>query len=292
MHKRRIRSFLLCLVWVGVVALGYRALAQSQETVDGLHGRVDVICSYPAGDVAQAVFWSENVKESVRNIVGAVAQASGLRPNFLVGPARVDNAAAAIWTSPDGSKIRLIVYNPEWMDAVASQTQTDWAGSSIIAHEVGHHLQGHTILHRDTPGQPDRELEADEFSGFIIARMGGTLAQAQIAMRTFGSVEGSATHPPRHLRLAAIARGWQQGQSSEAAGWPARSQPHLSTGDAATPAEADTDADRPSPEGRSQAGTTATTCLTPLGDCRIAPTTLGAPCQCQTLLGSLPGEAH
>ena len=37
---------------------------------------------------------------------------------------------------------------------------------TLLAHEVGHHLNGHTI-HRGG-STPELELEADEFAGFIL----------------------------------------------------------------------------------------------------------------------------
>jgi hypothetical protein len=42
--------------------------------------------------------------------------------------------------------------------------------------------------------------------------LGGTLDEAQIVMRTIASDEGSATHPPKDARLAAITNGWKQAQ--------------------------------------------------------------------------------
>jgi hypothetical protein len=136
---------------------------------------------------------------------------SGLRPNFQVRAANVPNAAARVEADQ-----RFILYNPEFMRQVATSTGTDWAAYSIMAHEIGHHLQGHTL----EPGgsRPPIELEADEFSGFILARMDGTLAQAQAAMNRLASETGSATHPAKAQRLAAIKAGWEKGRQTRADG--------------------------------------------------------------------------
>lgn len=103
---------------------------------------------------------------------------------------------------------RYLLYNPTFLAAVNRAGHTDWAGISILAHEMGHHLNGHTL--RAGGSQPEDELEADEFSGFVLRRLGASLAQAQAAMAAVSPNEGSATHPGRAPRLAAIGRGWSR----------------------------------------------------------------------------------
>ncbi|OWY23184.1 hypothetical protein C7N43_07475 [Sphingobacteriales bacterium UPWRP_1] len=94
----------------------------------------------------------------------------------------------------------------------SSSTTADWAAISIMAHEVGHHLNGHTL--QAGGSKPDLELEADEFSGFILYKLGATLEQAQQAMRSpLISDYGTFTHPPRQQRLNAIATGWNNARN-------------------------------------------------------------------------------
>ena len=40
---------------------------------------------------------------------------------------------------------RYLLYNPKFLAAVNRAGHTDWAGISILAHEMGHHLNGHTL---------------------------------------------------------------------------------------------------------------------------------------------------
>ena len=61
--------------------------------------------------------------------------------------------------------------------------------------------------------RPDLELQADKFSGFVCAKLGATLQQAQAAMNSIASTSGSSTHPPKSARIEAIALGWNQGNS-------------------------------------------------------------------------------
>src|SRR5690606_36946785 len=53
------------------------------------------------------------------------------------------------------------------------------------------------------------ELEADEFSGFVLRKMGASLADAQAAMAVLSDERDSYTHPGRASRLAAINNGWK-----------------------------------------------------------------------------------
>ena len=55
-----------------------------------------------------------------------------------------------------------------------------WAPVSIMAHEIGHHLSGHTITSGGS--RPAIELEADKFSGYVLYRMGATQTAATKAI--------------------------------------------------------------------------------------------------------------
>jgi hypothetical protein len=144
-------------------------------------------------------------------IIREITEAVGLQPRFeLRATTQVDNAAAVVY----GGR-RYLLYNPNFLAAVNRAGHTDWAGISILAHEMGHHLNGHTL--RAGGSQPEDEMEADEFSGFVLRRLGASLAQAQAAMAAVSPDAGSATHPGRAPRLAAISRGWGRATAQIAA---------------------------------------------------------------------------
>ncbi|AYA36160.1 membrane-binding protein [Hymenobacter oligotrophus] len=139
-----------------------------------------------------------------RDVLREITDVVGLKPRFeLRATTQVENAAAVVY----GGK-RFLLYNPQFVGAVNRAGRTDWAGISILAHEMGHHLNGHTLK----PGgsNPADELEADEFSGFVLRKMGASLAEAQTAMAMVAQDYDSPTHPGRPTRLTAIGRGWQQ----------------------------------------------------------------------------------
>ena len=144
---------------------------------------------------------------STTNVLQEITDVVGLKARFELRATRdIDNAAAVVY---DGK--RYLLYNPDFLAAVNRAGHTDWAGISILAHEMGHHLNGHTL--RGGGSQPADELEADEFSGFVLRKLGASLAQAQAAMAAVADDQGSSTHPGRSPRLAAIGQGWQRANS-------------------------------------------------------------------------------
>jgi hypothetical protein len=141
--------------------------------------------------------------------VAKIMRFTGLPQNFTIMESDVPNAAAMIVMDTDGLPKRVIAYNRQFMSDVASATGTgDWPGTSILAHEIGHHLSGHTLM----PGgsQPPIELEADKFSGFVLFKMGASLPEAEKAIATLIPEADGPTHPGRQKRLKAVQAGWQQ----------------------------------------------------------------------------------
>lgn len=139
----------------------------------------------------------------------------GLRPNFRVLAVRsidgiaIENAAAILLRQPNESGLGqpYIVYNPEW---IARNIATDrWKAIAVLSHEIGHHLQQHTLTCQGSDHR--KEIEADEFAGRVLRALGASLDDAQSLWRGL-SEHGSQTHPPRAERLAAVQRGWQNGR--------------------------------------------------------------------------------
>jgi hypothetical protein len=77
---------------------------------------------------------------------------------------------------------------------------------TLLAHEIGHHINGHT--NRKGGDKLLMELQADEFAGYVMHKLGATLLQAQNVMFYIARTEDSKTHPARNLRLLAIEKGW------------------------------------------------------------------------------------
>jgi hypothetical protein len=113
------------------------------------------------------------------------------------------------------------VYDPHWYDLNSS---SNYGGAVLVlGHEVGHHVCGHRGYSKtDAEGNRRQELEADRYLGAAVrknersaAQIGMSLAYTisdviEAAERSY-SAEGSQTHPPRVVRIAAIWDGYNHG---------------------------------------------------------------------------------
>jgi hypothetical protein len=196
-------------VVVALGAIGTPALAQLHvktyefgKTAYGFHG-------LPA---SRRITTFQAESEAVR-IFEQILGAQGLSARIQIrASGDVVNAAAFL----DDTGARVIAYNTLFMDEVKQKTGRYWALISIMAHEVGHHLNFHTYVKGMPPPDESRrdELEADYFSGHALARLGASLDDALAAMRAIAPVEETSTHPGREARLQAIALGWKAARPS------------------------------------------------------------------------------
>lgn len=133
----------------------------------------------------------------------------GLEPNFnIVVDFKVPNAQAFIYR-----KKRYIKYNPDFMNRIVDSTYTDWSAWSVLAHEIGHHLLGHTV--QKYKFSHENELSADHFSGFILYKLGANLEEAVACIKEEGNLHGTKSHPPLEKRVEAITDGWKQAEYLE-----------------------------------------------------------------------------
>lgn len=154
----------------------------------------------------------------VRTMLGHV----NWQENFqLREQAGINNAYATVVRNQ-----RYIVYDNAFLENLDAHAGTKWASISVLAHEMGHHYRNHVIDQRGST--PPKELEADYFSGYVMAKMGASLPEARAAMEKIATARGSASHPARADRLTAIAQGWNQA-SGNASPPPATNTPPRQT---------------------------------------------------------------
>ena len=167
-------------------------------------------CSYDGSPVTAApAALSGNVPDECSTTVKRIMGFTGLPANFVVVAGPVDNAAAVILLDQNKIPRRIIAFSPDFMAAARSKVGGNpWGPISIMAHEIAHHLSGHTIV----PGgsRPEIELEADKFSGFVLQKMGAPLEAATQMILTVGTSHGTPTHPDKKSRAAAIRQGWTE----------------------------------------------------------------------------------
>lgn len=157
---------------------------------------------------------SFTTNEDAAKAVDKILRPLGLPHNFvLVSCPRIRNAVAV--TPKDG--IRYIVYDNEFMQGITKAT-TNWSNLSILAHEIGHHLCGHTLIGATSlADQRLKELEADEFSGFIMYKLGATLTQAEAAVMLLSNNRDDkfSTHPSLSKRVTAISKGYNKSKAEQ-----------------------------------------------------------------------------
>jgi tetratricopeptide (TPR) repeat protein len=152
---------------------------------------------------------AENALDKILNTIGA-------SKNFVLTPCSEINNAAA--TSYKG--IRYILYDKEFMRSINSRTN-NWSSLAIFAHEVGHHINGHAldltmyaggvVEAKSLANKRKQELEADEFAGFVMARLGASLDNALAFTRVFKEKDDTYdTHPSKSKRVNAVRKGFKK----------------------------------------------------------------------------------
>jgi tetratricopeptide (TPR) repeat protein len=160
---------------------------------------------------------NSEAEDALERILGTI----GASKRFVLKPCNSINNAIA--TSYKG--IRYILYDPDFMNAL--NYGNNWGNLFILAHEVGHHINGHSldlVLYAADAVETislsqsrQQELEADEFAGFVLARLGGPISSANevISKISDNSDDSYSTHPSRYKRLAAVERGFNNAKSED-----------------------------------------------------------------------------
>lgn len=144
--------------------------------------------------------------EAIRTIRW-ISNAIGVRPSFEILAADFTHGGIAV-AATRGNQ-RYVVYDAKWFRF--SENKVGWYEVFILAHEIGHHIHGHT--HGFNPSRHVGELDSDRFGGWIVARLGGTLKQA-LSFMPYLNEKDSRSHPGRHKRIEAAMAGWLSGQQA------------------------------------------------------------------------------
>ena len=194
---KKLLLILLCLPMIGFgQACQYGSSTDASELCDFYRG--NNFATYRNADIA----------------LDKILDVTGMSKRFVLKECNdISNCLATTYKG-----IRYILYDRDFMDAIATRTNS-WSSTSILAHEIGHHVNGHTLGKESTLSESRQmELEADEYSGFVLFKLGASLSEAQEAIRVYGSDKDDSysTHPKRDKRLRAIEKGYNKakGQGS------------------------------------------------------------------------------
>ena len=175
------------------LSLGQLSFSQSRDALE--------LCIAVRGNSFMSNVEAERSLEKILNTVG-------LSQNFVLQSCdRIENAVA---TSFKG--VRYILYDKNFMSNISNYTN-NWSNMLILAHEVGHHINGHSLdivlyaadvlEEKSLANRRNQELEADEFAGFVLAKLGAPLTNAErvISSITTDKDDTYSTHPSRSRRI-------------------------------------------------------------------------------------------
>lgn len=185
--------------------------------------------------------------------VCAAAKYRGPRVRVFVGESKeIANAHAFICNlegtvlTPEGPRhlyIPMVMYNASFMTRYAFTAGNEYVALGILAHELGHIIHRHPDVTNPLASNQhpwEQEIEADEFAGAVMARLGATPEDVARTYRmmcvehwvqvkkvdgqtiiAFGDTgketrvgsltKGSKTHPDIVRRIQAVGRGYLRG---------------------------------------------------------------------------------
>lgn len=137
------------------------------------------------------------------SILRSILDVAGVQHDILLRAADIERNAKAFATIRNGT--RYIVYDREQHDW--SKGKASWFDVKTMGHEVGHHVASHTAV--SEYGAHKRELEADFFAGYALARLGAPRAKIE---RLFWDWDGTAWHPGGLKRKTTTMAGFDQAE--------------------------------------------------------------------------------
>ncbi len=155
-----------------------------------------------------------STQKSADEALDKILKSIGAAKRFVIQPcSNINNAVALSYKG-----VRYIMYDPEFMSELSYSN--DWANMFILAHEVGHHVNGHSIdvvlaatdVVEKVPLFQKRiqELEADEFAGFVLGRLGASFFDIESVFSDMSDADDTySTHPKRSKRINAARKGYQ-----------------------------------------------------------------------------------
>lgn len=158
--------------------------------------------------------------KSATDALNKILNVIGASQNFsLISCDEINNALAITYKGE-----RYILYDRNFLNNL-EELSNNWSSTFILAHEIGHHINGHTrdflisnVL--DNQSLEDRrkeEIEADEFAGFIVSKLGAKFSQIENTIKLIATNESDlySTHPSYDKRIAAVRRGFDKSNLSE-----------------------------------------------------------------------------
>jgi hypothetical protein len=144
--------------------------------------------------------WMDGI---IKKILGVV----GLQNKIKLYSFPNSNNCSAVCIENEVGSDRYIMFDRPFLQRFEKSTN-QWFVVGVVAHELGHHLNGHTLSGYGS--RPDNELEADAFAGFIMQKLGASREDAKAIFSFLDPEQGPPSHPKRAQRYLAVERGWNE----------------------------------------------------------------------------------
>ncbi|MBL7796567.1 MAG: hypothetical protein JNJ90_08705 [Saprospiraceae bacterium] len=178
--------------FLGLLLLTAACPALSAQTL--LEITTDRHCNFSGTAIDEELYrFPEEAKAD--SLIRRIAAHGNSEINFEWVQTNVENAAAVF----DNGK-RYLLYSLDFLEK-----SSDLEKVAVLAHEIGHHVIGHTF---DPANRQTEEIEADEFMGFILYLFGFPKAETE----AFLTKSASASGIPPDLRRAAVDVGYVRGE--------------------------------------------------------------------------------
>jgi len=152
---------------------------------------------------------NSNNKKFSDDVLKKITDEIGISYNFtFINCPNSQNAAAII--NPIQNNKRFIIFDSKYFKEIYKADEFSFY--FILAHEIGHHINGHTIPKEKLSiyEQQQQELESDYFAGFILYRLG---ASENDIIRTINLLpepqSNNETHPKNAIRLQFALNGFK-----------------------------------------------------------------------------------
>lgn len=171
-------------------------------------------------DVCNSLGFQDNL--DAKNALDKICAAAGLVNNYVLMPC--PNVGTCLAILKDG--IPMILYDNDFLIKIKSygfsekkitnntnNNNVDWTSLTILAHELGHHVNQHfSKLRSGADYILKNEIEADEFAGITLYKLGASLEQIKAPYYSLPE-DATFNHPSRSNRLQAIERGYNSESS-------------------------------------------------------------------------------
>ena len=151
--------------------------------------------------------------KEINQSINEIVKTTGLnKNNFKFREcSNIENVIAKMITE-NGKEVRYIIYDAGFIQNLNNKTSSKWTGKFILAHEIGHHLLGHSLNNESSTHE--FELEADYFAGRTLSILGASLEET-LAITSILPERATNTHPARVDRAKKVEEGWESAKNNK-----------------------------------------------------------------------------